>query len=211
MSNAARESDSKDGGAWKAGLLVFCLALLLRILFLYATPDSPWPYSSYYRGDANSWIEYARAIHDGSPYEMRLPTKPPGTAWLIATLWNGTESGIPSLKLLWCLMGAGTAAILYATWRRTFGRRVAWLAGLAASTGTGLLLLSTSLNNETPYLLLVAGCLFVFESLRKALGSRRPARTRPALLRIALWSVLNVWPAWCVSSTFSSTSWPVVS
>lgn len=172
-------------------MLIFGLALLLRVLFLYATPDSSWPYSSYYRGDADSWLEYARSIQDGIPYEMGLPTKPPGTAWLIAALWNGGESGIPLLKLVWCLMGAGTVAILYATWRRAFGRRVAWLAGLAASAGTGLLLLSTSLNNETPYLLLVAGCLFMFEALRQAQGRRRPAREGPTLLWIASWSVLN--------------------
>ena len=65
------------------------------------------------------------------------------------------------------------------------------MAGLAAAAGTGLLLLSTSLNNETPYLLLVAGQFYVFESMRRALGDRRPARTRPALLPIARWSVLN--------------------
>jgi hypothetical protein len=190
-SNATRESDSEGGGAWKAGVLIFGLALLVRMLFLHATPDVSWPYSSYYRGDADSWLEYVRAIHDGSPYEMGLPTKPPGTAWLMAALWNGRESGILFLKLVWCLMAAGTVVILYATWRRAFGPRVAWMAGLAASAGTGLLLLSTSLNNETPYLLLAAGSLFVFESLRKALRSRRPARTSLALLRIALWSVLN--------------------
>ena len=188
---AAHEPDTAGGGVWKAGALIFGLALLLRIFFLYATPDSSWPYSSYYRGDADSWIEYARAIHDGSPYEMGLPTKPPGAAWLIAALWNGRDSGIPFLKLVWCLMGAGTVAILFATWRRAFGARVAWLAGLAASAGTGLLLLSTSLNNETPYLLLVAGCLYVFESLRRTLRSRRQAGASPALLRIVLWSVIN--------------------
>ena len=110
MPTAAHEPDTAGGGVWKAGALIFGLALLLRIFFLYATPDSSWPYSSYYRGDADSWIEYARAIHDGSTYEMGLPTKPPGTAWLIAALWNGRDSGIPLLKLVWCLMGAGTVA-----------------------------------------------------------------------------------------------------
>ncbi len=125
---------------------------------------------------------------------MRLPTKPPGTAWLIAGLWNGRDSGFALLKLFWCLMGAGTAALLFAAWHRDFGARVAWPAGLATAAGTGLLILATSLNNETPYLLLVAGSMLVFQSLRIASSRTDPQPPRSARsldLRIALWSLGN--------------------
>lgn len=166
---------------WMAVAVIFGVALALRLLFLHATPDSSWPGSSYYRGDAFSWLEYARAIRDGTPYEMRLPTKPPGTAYLFALLGTGVGTGVVFAKFVWCVMGAAAVALFYFGWRRAFGARVAGLAGLLAATGTGLLILSTSLNNETPYLLLVSLCFLLLQKIRE----------RPTLQRLAAWSVLN--------------------
>ena len=54
-------------------------------------------------------------------------------------------------------------------------------AGLLTAGSTGLMILSSSLNNEVPYLLLVAGAFTLWEPLRR----------RPRVHHLALWSALN--------------------
>src|SRR5262245_25530681 len=65
-------------------LVVFALALVLRLLFWRATEDRAWPYSVAFKGDAALWLEYAGALREGRPFELGLPIHPPGAAWLVA-------------------------------------------------------------------------------------------------------------------------------
>jgi hypothetical protein len=167
--------------AWRTGALLFGLALILRLLFWQATPDAAWPYSAYYKGDAATWLEWAQAIEESRPFEVGLPVRPPGAAHLIAALWNGEPAGVAALKLIWCLLGALTVGLVYAAVLRSFGRRMALAIGLLCAGSAGLMILSTSLNNETPYLLLLAATLVLWESVRRL--------DRPLLL--ALWSLLQ--------------------
>ncbi len=183
----ATSSRSDRAPRWRLagpGLLVFALALLLRVLFWQATSDSGWSYSACYKGDAPVWLAWAEAIQDSRPFEVGLPVRPPGAAWLIATLWNGRESGIILLKLAWCVLGALAAWLFYRAARRSFGPGPGLVTGLACAASTGLMQLSTSLNNETPYLVLVAATLWLQE---EALGD--PARRRGRAL--AAWSALH--------------------
>ncbi len=148
-----------------AGLL-FLLALGLRLFFWQATPDNRWSYSAYYKGDAPIWLEYARAIHREQPFELGLPLRPPGNGYLVAALWDGT-GGVGWLRFVWCVLGAGLAVLLYAAARRSFGSRIGLVVGLWASASTGLMILSTSLNNETPYLVLAAAILYGWPAVRE--------------------------------------------
>jgi hypothetical protein len=161
--------------------LLLLLALTLRLLFWQATPDRDWPYSAWYKGDAVTWLAYADAIHDDQPYELGLPLRPPGAAYLMAMLWNGEESSIPWLKAVWCLMGAVTVMLIYLALARSFSLTVALSCGVLAAASTGLMVLSTSLNNETPYLLLVVATIYLWEDLR----------SRPAIGKLAFWSGLH--------------------
>lgn len=138
-------------------VLLFALALAARLLFLHATPDSAWAGSAFYKGDAAVWLDWAAALEQGRPFELGLPLRPPGMAYLVAAL----GSAVASLKLLWCALGAAVVALFAGAARQSFGARVAWAAGLVGVFSTGLLALSTSLNNETPYLVLV-GASFLF-------------------------------------------------
>jgi hypothetical protein len=167
--------------SWIAGAILFVLAFLLRIFFWQATPDSSWPYSSFYRGDALNWLQYADTIQRGLLLQDGLPLRPPGMAYLVALLWDGSMSGIGLLKFLWCLLGSLTVALFYGAVLRAFGFFVAILAGFAAACSTALMLLSTSLNNEIPYLLLVMAAFCLHHRL---LG-------RPTLWILAVWSVLH--------------------
>jgi hypothetical protein len=157
------------------------VALTLRLLFLFATPDAGWAHSAWYKGDAATWLEWARALQESRPFEADLPIRPPGAATLIAAVWDGTSGGIVVLKVLWCLLGALTVVPLYLAVRRIRGPSLAAVFGFFCAGSTGLMVLSTSLNNEAPYLLLVALCLWLTERIRVA------ART----VDLAAWGLVN--------------------
>jgi len=163
------------------GLLLFILALVLRVLFLQATPDAAGPFNPYYKGDTPTWLDYAKAIQSPQPFDLGLPLRPPGVAYLVALLWNGQENGLLFLKLIWSFFGAATVALFFFAVLRSFGLRVAVIATLIASASTGLMILSTSLNNETPYLLLVVASFTLWESIRH----------RPRLHTLLFWSALH--------------------
>ncbi len=153
------------------GLGLFVLAFALRLLFWQATPDADWPYSAYYKGDAAIWLRYAQALQADQPFELGLPLRPPATGYLISLLWDGKTSGIATLRLIWCLLGALTVPLLYGAARRSFGFRPAVITGLITAASTGLMLLSTSLDSETPYLLLVAVTFYLWQPVRDRAGS----------------------------------------
>lgn len=162
-------------------LAIFAAALLSRVLFWRATPDAAGAWTAYFQGDAPLWLDYARAIELGRPFELGLPIHPPGAAWLVALVWNGVPSGIPFLRFAWVVLGALVPLLVFFAAARSFSLRVAAVAGVWSAASTGLLLLSTSVNNETPYLVLVAGSLWFFEDLRE----------RPRVGRLAVWSLVN--------------------
>ena len=152
-----------------------------RLLFWQATPDAAWPYPAVYKGDAAVWLDYAAALERGVPFELGLPLRPPGNARLIATLWDGTPGGVAALRALWCALGAAAVALVHAAARRGFGPRVAAIAGLACAGSYGLLALSVSLNNETPYLVVVAASLWLWPRLAE----------RPRAPGLAVWAALG--------------------
>lgn len=180
---ATGESAAPDEGRTRRLLAigVFSASLLSRLLFWRATPDRDMAWTAYFQGDAPLWLDYARAIELGRPFELGLPIHPPGAAWLVALLWNGSSSGIPFLRFAWVVLGALVPLLVFLAAARSFPLRAAAVTGVLCAASTGLLVLSTSVNNETPYLLLVAGSLWFLEDLR----------VRAPTGRLAVWSALN--------------------
>ena len=162
-------------------LAIFAGGLLVRIFFWLATPDRAWGWSAYLKGDAALWLDWARAIVAGKPFELGLPIHPPGAAYLVALLWNGQASGIPFLRFAWAVIGAIVPLLVFRAAERSFGLRVAAVAGCWTAISGGLLVLSTSINNETPYLVLAVAALGLTDSLLE----------RPRMGRLALWSACN--------------------
>jgi len=163
------------------GLVLFALALALRLLFLQSLPDPAGSYNPYYSGDTPTWLDYAKAVQASRPFDLGLPLRPPGVAYLVAWLWNGQDSGLLFLKLAWSLMGAGAVAFFYLATLRSFDLRTASVATLIVAASTGLMILSSSPNNETPYLLLVIGSFTLWE----------PLRHRPRLAVLTGWALLH--------------------
>jgi hypothetical protein len=163
------------------GLAIFAAALATRLLFWQATPDRAWGWTAYFKGDAPLWLEWARAIELGTRFELGLPIHPPGAAYLVALLWNGHESGIPFLRFAWAAIGALVPLGVFLAAERSFGLCVAVFAGCWTALSSGLLTLSTSINNETPYLVLAVASVALTADLRD----------RPQRGQLALWSAVN--------------------
>lgn len=162
-------------------LAIFAAALVCRLLFWRATPDRDWAWTAFFKGDAPLWLEYARAIERGQPFELGLPIHPPGTAWLVSILWNGLPSGIAFLRFVWVLLGALVPLLVFFAVRRSFSLRAATFAGVWTALSTAVLVLSTSINNEVPYLVFAVGAMWFVEDLRE----------RPTTGKLALWSAVN--------------------
>lgn len=159
---------------------VFAAAFAIRLLYWRATADSGWPHTAAFKGDALLWIDYARALRDGQPFELGLPIHPPGTAYLVAALWGGS-GGFGLLKTAWCALGAMAAALAAAAAARAFGVTAGALAGALMAGSSGLLMLSTSLNGETPYLALVAAGFWLLPGVEPL----------PAPGRLAAWGAVQ--------------------
>lgn len=182
--DSARVPESKQP-SWqrraRIAVLLFAAALTIRLLFVTATPDSAWAYTVAFKGDAPLWLDYAAALHLGEPFELGLPLHPPGNAYLLAGLWNGDPSGIPVLRLLWCVAGALTVVAFWAAAARSFGETAGLVAGVLLACSTGLIVVSGSLCGEAPYLLLVGASFVPLNDLR--------ARPRPIL--VMAWAGAN--------------------
>ena len=159
---------------------IFGAALAIRLFYWRATADAAWPHSAGFKGDALLWLEYARALREGQPFELGLPVHPPGTAYLIAALWSGS-GGFGLLKAVWCAMGAAAAALSSAAIARAFGATPGAIAGVVMAGSSGLLMLSTSLNVETPYLALVAAGFWLLPGVADV----------PAGPRLVAWAALQ--------------------
>jgi hypothetical protein len=166
--------------AW-IGTGIFAASLAIRALFVHATPDVAWGYSVALKGDAALWLEYAQDIRDGRPFELGVPMHPPGTAYLVALLWDGTSAGLPRLRLAWSVLGALTVLTLWVAARRVAGEGAAALAAGFSACSTALIVLSSSVDAETPYLLLATAGLLLGEEIRR----------RPRLGLLALWGAAN--------------------
>jgi hypothetical protein len=160
---------------------IFAASLASRLFFWLATPDRAWGWTAWFKGDAPLWLEWARAIDLGTKFELGLPIHPPGTAYLAALLGNGATSGTGFLRFAWIFLGALVPLLVFLAAERSFGLRVAAVAGCWTALANGALVLSTSIDSETPYLVLAIGALWFTEDLRG----------RPKAGRVAAWSAAN--------------------
>jgi hypothetical protein len=143
---------------WLFAAGVFTIALLVRLVYLYSSPDAGWAHSVLFEGDAPRWLRWAVSLEQGIPYQAGLPLFSPAVAfvlyWLAPWSWSNPMLG---MKALWCIATAMACALTYLATAQTVNRRVAVIAAALMTFSFGSFILSTSLNNEalyTPVLLL---------------------------------------------------------
>jgi len=163
-------------------LLLFLFALALRLLFVVATPDGGAGWHVGFQGDAPVWTDLASRIARGvQDPETMLPWRPPGMPFFVSLLTNGDGVSLQFVRWLFVGLGAAIPAVLWSLLRTVVTPRVALVASLLCAASTNLLLLSSGLHVETPYLLGVLLVLF---------DQRRLANGAPSWL-VARWGIAN--------------------
>ncbi|HEX5051742.1 MAG TPA: glycosyltransferase family 39 protein [Planctomycetota bacterium] len=150
----------------RTAVVLFVFALAMRLLFWVATPDRGGAWSVCLQGDAPLWQQLADKVATGQPDELLLlPLRPPGMQWLVTLLWNGDAATAWRLRLLFVVLGAAIAPLVWLLLRAHVAPAVAaFAAGLCAAC-TNLIVLGSGLHSELPYLVLFLLTLFVQERL----------------------------------------------
>jgi hypothetical protein len=162
--------------------VLFGFGLLLRALFTFGGPDGGTCWHLGFQGDAPVWQDLAgRMAHGIADVEFLIPWRPPGMVYGIAWLWDGEGATAAPLRWLFVILGAAVAPLLWLLLRSRVAPDVAWIAACLTAAASNLLLLSSGLHAETPYLFLVLILLLEQERLD---GPRAPG----AALR---WGLLN--------------------
>jgi len=118
-------------------LLVFLLALALRVAHVLALRGSP--YFTRPVLDAGTYHEAALALVRGDGYPDAVFWQPPGYPFFLALVYAVAGPGFLAPRLVQAVLGALTAVLTYAIGARAFGPRVGLVAGLAVA-GYGTLI-----------------------------------------------------------------------
>lgn len=150
------QHDAPSGTAVRTALILTAAAMIVRVVFLFASSDRAWPHSLLYEGDAPTWVVWAGSLDRGEAFEADLPIRSPAVAFVLHWLTNpdGVRSWV-ALKLAWCVLTSLGVGLTYLAARRTLAPRPALIAGWLCVFSFGQLAISTSLNNEAMYLFLL--------------------------------------------------------
>lgn len=118
--------------AWGPPVLVFLLALVVRLGHVWSMRASP--YFAHPVLDAETYYRSALALARGEGFPDPIFWQPPGYPYFLASLFALAGPGFLHPRLAQAVCGALTAVLTYAIGDRLFGRRV----GLAAGLGVGL-------------------------------------------------------------------------
>lgn len=161
---------------------LFAFGLLLRLLLWQGSADREQAWHAGFQGDAPIWQELAAKAERDLPDELfLLPLRPPAMHWLVSSLWDGDPATAWRMRLLFCGLGALLAPLLYLLLRTHLPPPCAALAGVLTAASHPLLLLSSGLHSELPYLVLVL--LSLFDQQRLA--------TRPSVAIALRWGLLH--------------------
>jgi hypothetical protein len=155
----------------------FAASLLLRVLYLVASPDRDWPFSVFFAGDARFFHTAALEQARGRELPAALPYHPPLFPALLGLLYRvlGEPKGsaLP-YKLVLACVGAATVALCQGFWRRLLGTAWSFVAAGLYAASFGWLVLSTTYSNETlSALWLCFTCALVLGA-----GGAAPSRAR---------------------------------
>ncbi|MBL8752913.1 MAG: hypothetical protein JNK15_06385 [Planctomycetes bacterium] len=108
-------------------------------------------------GNAQAW---RRLVDHGVDDELRLPWRPPAMVWFVSMLWNGDPARVLPVRLVFAVVGAASAPLLWLLVRRHTHPGVAVAAAGLVAVSANVLLLGSGLHTESLYLaLLLAGLI----------------------------------------------------
>jgi hypothetical protein len=149
-------------------LVLFVFSVALRLLFAHATPDGGPGWHVGFQGDAPVWQQFASG---NAGTELLLPLRPPGMHWFVDALWDGSADTVWLPRLVFTLLGATVAPLVWLVLRAHVAAAVAFAAAAMCAMASNLLLVSSGLHVEALYLVLVLLSLLL--QARLAVGPRR--------------------------------------
>jgi len=165
-------------------VLVFVCGWLQALAVALGNIDRIVPYSAYYYGDAQVFLDYAEAVAEGNLYDNGIPFHPPFAAWCLAGMGLGLGQSLTIVTMksaLAVLAGVIGAAACALAWMLS-GPASGLAAGLIVSFSFGISVLATVPGTEALYLALTLPTLIL--ALKP--GARRP---RAAVIAGALTGV----------------------
>ena len=105
--NDEHQHEAREGSGARAALVLTVAAMVVRVLFLFASADRAWPHSILYEGDAPTWVAWAGSLDRGEAFEADLPIRSPAVAFVLHWLTNpdGVRSWV-ALKIVWCALSS---------------------------------------------------------------------------------------------------------
>jgi len=148
------------GAIRRAGLLIFFVALAVRLAAIAYFGSSTLRF-----GDARAYLAVAQSLARAGHYPRQtdyFSFRAPGYPIFLLAATLGHPERIAMAKAANALLGALSAVLLAALAARIFRRRsVAVAAGLAAALDPGLVLLTTDIQSEPLFVLLILSAAFL--------------------------------------------------
>ena len=125
-------SPSREDHAGSSAVIVFVIALALRLAHVLALRSSPYFHRPVL--DAETYYWTARALAEGQGWDQLVYWQPPGYPYFLAAIFWLAGPGLLLPRLVQAGLGALTAALACAVGTRVFGRGVGLGAGLVVAS-----------------------------------------------------------------------------
>ena len=183
-------------------LLVFLLALAVRLACLAANPDATVAPELY---DAGRYHALAESLLAGENYEYNghRAQVSPFYPLFIAGIYAVTGHSVAAVIVVQCLLGALMAVIVLLTGRLVAGEKTGLAAGIATALYWPLATLGIQMLSETLFLTLMAASVYYLLKGLESFGNRRlivsavllgiTTLTRPVILYYLVVAVAALW------------------
>jgi 4-amino-4-deoxy-L-arabinose transferase-like glycosyltransferase len=148
------------------GLVLFVVALLVRVVYLAQSSHNPTFYAPII--DSGTYHELAQALARGKNVGDRLFWQPLFYPEFLSFAYGHLGAGIRGVKILQALLGAGTCVLVYLSTSMAFSRRVGLIAGFLVAFCGPLFFIEGELLGEGWGVFWAASLLALFVALERS-------------------------------------------
>jgi Flp pilus assembly protein TadD/4-amino-4-deoxy-L-arabinose transferase-like glycosyltransferase len=130
----------------KLGIVVFCLAFAIRVLYLYDSSDNPTFYAPIV--DSLTYDQMARNLAAGGRLTDEFFWQPPFYPLFLTLVYLLSNFSILFAKIIQALLGAFTSVLAYRLGDRLFGRTAGILAGVFTAVYMPLVFFESELLSD---------------------------------------------------------------
>ncbi len=188
-----QETQMRHLKAYVPVISVFCLALLVRIVYNVTVADS---YTPIYDAALYNNLAHGMLVEHCYCYTPHQPTvlRPPLWPLIIAAIYFFLGEHSAYVRFFCCLLGSGTCVLVYFLAKDLFGKRIALITGVIAAMYPGLFIWDGWLYTESLYTFCLTAFTFSLSRLQRSILSVGLIAPKRFLTKLTPW-----WP-WIVSS-----------